>query len=172
MTPTKRGKVIPIGLLLAAALVFAGNRGGLAVLQAILAPIARVVDVRPDVDVNSLSPAYKSLYTSLGAVSSGDRDTLGKFYAGFARAVAADPADEPVLRQTEDVRRAHRAALLFLWRGMAGNQPDKYAGLSDGLSGVLSEALGSGDVPLNPTIRKATEECFTKVSSLCLTARP
>lgn len=172
MTRPQGNRLVPIALLIAAGLVFAGNRGGLEFLRVLLAPIARVVDVRPSVDVNTLSPAYRALHSSLGAVGSGDRDTLGKFYAGFARAVAADPLDEPVLRQTEDVRRAHRAALLFLWRGMAGNQPDKYPGLSDGLSAVLSEALGAGDVPLNPTIRKATEECFTKVSSLCLTARP
>lgn len=169
MTKQRSNRLVPIALLIAAGLVFTGNRGGLEFARAILAPI---VNVSPGVDINTLSPAFRELHSSLGAVTSADRQTLSTFYRGLGRAVAADPLAEPVLQTTETVRRAHRAGLLFVWRGLAGNQPDKYPGLSNALSAVLSEALGAGDVPLNPTIRKATEECFNKVGALCANAQP
>jgi hypothetical protein len=159
-------------LFLAAALVFVGHRGGLEALTTALGLPTVVVPAGPAVDPASLTPAFRGLYDALRNVSPEDRDILRQYYSGLSRSVANDPVAEPVLATTSDLRRAHRAGLLFLWTGMAGNKADKYAGLSSGLAGVLTDAVGDGEVPLNPAIRQSAVACFDKVASLCTNARP
>ena len=50
-------------------------------------------------------------------MASADRAGLSQAYGILGRSVEADPESEPVFVDTAAVRRAHRAALLVVWRG-------------------------------------------------------
>lgn len=94
-----------------------------------------------------------------------DRTNMAEAYQILARAVAADPQDEPVFDSTQAVRLAHRAAMLAVWRGVLGNKPDKYPGLGEKLEGVLEQRIGKDDVPLNPTIRQESVRAFQEIAA-------
>lgn len=156
---------------LAALFVFVSHRVDLGRLTDLIRPSPTPAVVVPAVDLNALTPALRTLFDNLRRVSRDDLDTLATFYAGLARGVAADPPEEAVLTSTGQLRRAHRAGLLFVWRGIQNNDPAKYEGLGASIEGVLTEAIGAADVPLNPTIRLSAVECFNKVAALCTSAR-
>jgi hypothetical protein len=158
-------------LVLAVLAVFVGHRGGLEWLTRVFEPVSVVTPSAPTVDLSTLTPALRGLYQPLLALSNADREILAQFYAGLSRAVAGDPPSEPVMPTTADLRKAHRGGLLFLWVGMAANAPNKYDGLSSALSGVLTEAVGDGDVPMNPAIRQSASDAFIKVALLCQSVR-
>lgn len=167
---------VPWWLALAAAGVFVWHRAGLddvarlpEIIRTVVRTIPRPIPPKPVIDVASLTPKEKALFDTLQGVSSADRALLQDFYAGLSRAIKADPANDPVVKTTDDLRRAHRAGMLFVYSGIAGNQADKYPGLGDGLSGVLAEAIGTNDVPLNPTLRVAAADCLARIASLCAT---
>lgn len=126
----------------------------------------------PGVDVEKLTPPYAALRLELAALTPLELSSLGDFYTGLSRAVAADPASDPVMPTTASLRLAHRAGLLFVWRGGLGNQPDKYPSLRVGIEGVLTDAIGEADVPLNPAIKQSAAACFSKVAALCQSATP
>lgn len=94
-----------------------------------------------------------------------DRSHMAEAYQILARSVAADPEAEPVFDTTQAVRLAHRAALLCVWRGVLGNEPDKYKGLGEKLEGVLEQRIGKEDVPLNPTTRQETVRAFQEIAA-------
>jgi hypothetical protein len=56
--------------------------------------------------------------------------------------------DDPAIPSTAALNDVHRAALLFVWRGVLGNEPGKYEGLREELEGLLKSAIGEADVPL------------------------
>lgn len=124
------------------------------------------------VDVDALSQSLKAFKTSVSALSPKDRAALGEFYVGFGRAVEADPQADPVIKTTTDLRAAHRAGLLFLWRGFLGNASDKYSGLRESIEGVLTEFVGSAEVPLNPAIRASGVAACKQMAALCQSAKP
>jgi len=93
-----------------------------------------------------------------------DRGALEQTYAILARTIAANPAIDPVFPDTGSVRRAHRAALLAVWRGVLGNQPGKYPGLREALEGVLSKTLGDDDVALSPPLQEKAVAALTSIS--------
>lgn len=93
-----------------------------------------------------------------------DRRALSETYAIIAKSVAANPVDEPVFTDIGDVRRAHRAALLSVWRGVLGNQPGKYPGLREGLESYVDQQVGSADVPLSPQVQQQAVDAFQKLS--------
>jgi hypothetical protein len=161
-------------LLLAALFVFVSHRVPLEssrwLFSWLTSPSVPTIVV-PSVDVSGLTPAYADLYTRLRRVSKDDLQTMATFYAGVARSLKADPQAEPVLTSTGQLRRAHRAGLLFVWAGIQNNDPAKYEGLGPSIEGVLLEAIGATDVPLNPSIRLSAMECFNKVAALCLNAQ-
>lgn len=158
--------------ILAALGVFVWHRVPLDALAVLLKPSTPVVPVVVPVEPQALTPALRAVAQIARQMERSDAQTLGEFYAGLSRSIAGDPAKEPVLPDTAALRRAHRAGLLFVWRGVAGNPPNKYPGLSDALEGALTESIGMADVPLNPAMRQASTELFQKVSSICLAARP
>lgn len=94
-----------------------------------------------------------------------EREALSEAYAMLAKAVEANPVDEPVFVSTGAVRAAHRAALLCVWRGALGNEPEKYPGLREALEGMVSQSIGNDDIPLNPTIQKGAATAFSDISA-------
>ena len=63
------------------------------------------------------------------------------------------------------LKSAHRAALLCVWRGALGNEPEKYPGLREALEGMVSQSIGNDDIPLNPTIQKGAATAFSDISA-------
>lgn len=104
------------------------------------------------------------LVTVAKGMSQADRSALEQTYAILARTIEANPAIDPVFSDTGSVRRAHRAALLAVWRGVLGNQPGKYPGLREALEGVLSKNLGDDDVALSPTLQEKAVATLTSIS--------
>lgn len=101
----------------------------------------------------------------LPAMSRDDRSALADAYSVLQRSVAANPASDPVFPTVGSIRNAHRAALLCVWRGVLGNQPGKYPGLSDALEGVLAERIGKDDIPLNPALQQEAAKAFGDIAA-------
>ncbi len=116
---------------------------------------------RPPHPVAPLIPGVSEKFSYL---SMSDRRALSETYAIIAKSVAANPVDEPVFTDIGDVRRAHRAALLSVWRGVLGNQPGKYPGLREGLESYVDQQVGSADVPLSPQVQQQAVDAFQKLS--------
>jgi len=93
-----------------------------------------------------------------------DRAALAQCYGILSRTVAANPADDPVIASTAALNDVHRAALLFVWRGVLGNQPGKYEGLSEELEGLVKTRVGEADVPLNPAIQRDAAALFDDIA--------
>lgn len=154
--------------LLAALAVFVGHRAGLVghVWPTIWPDGVKVPGV-PSVDPSTLTESQRALWQTINTLRPEDKKICGDLHAGLARAVAADPASEPVMKDTPALRRAYRAGFLYVWRGLAGNDANEYPGLSASLEAALTDAVGSQDVPLNPAIRQAAVDYFNKVAALC-----
>lgn len=172
MSQPKNFFVAPKKLFLVALVsVFVWHRADLDAVRAWVRgdskPLVPAVDVTPA----SLTPAERVLFDALRPVTRADRTILADFYAGMARSIQADPSAEPVFTTVSGLRRVHRAGVLFMWRGMAGNEERKYDGLGAAIEGVLTEAIGDADVQLNPAIRQKAVQCFNKMSALCATAK-
>lgn len=148
-------------LLLAALAVFVGHRLPLDWLTSLASPLA------PAVDYDSLTPAQKELWQTIQPLRPEDKRICGDYFASLARAVAADPTDEPVFLDTPTLRRAWRAGFLCVWRGIADNKAGEYPGLSAALEAGMTEAIGVAAVPMNPSIRKSAVDYLNKVASLC-----
>lgn len=110
-----------------------------------------------------------SPFTDLAAIaqrlSKEDRKALQDTYATLSRAVASDPLTDPVMPDTPAVRRAHRAALLFVWRGVLSNKAGEVEGLREALESALDTRIGSEEVPMNPALRAATAKAFDDIAS-------
>jgi hypothetical protein len=72
--------------------------------------------------------------------------------------------DDPVIPSTAALNDVHRAALLFVWRGVLGNEPGKYEGLREELEGLLKSAIGEADVPLNPAVQTDAATLFANIA--------
>jgi hypothetical protein len=123
------------------------------------------------VNVDDLSPAMATFKRSLSSVNAEDRAALADYYAGLSRAVESDPQADPVFKTTQQIRTGHRAGLLVLWRGFLGNATNEYAGLREGMEGVLAEAIGNDEVPLNPAIRQKAVAAFRDMAALCTSGK-
>jgi hypothetical protein len=93
-----------------------------------------------------------------------DRTALAQCYEILAKSVAANPVDDPVIPSVAALNDVHRAALLFVWRGVLGNEPGKYEGLREELEGLVKEAIGEADVPLNPAVQKDAATLFSNIA--------
>ena len=114
-------------------------------------------------------PAAAVPFESIGKLSSqltaDDRTALRDTYLTLSRAVAADPATDPVFIDTAAVRRAHRAALLVVWRGLLNNKTGEVPGLKDALEKAVNDRIGAADIPMNPTLRGDTAKAFSDVAA-------
>lgn len=82
-----------------------------------------------------------------------DRSAMSEAYSVFARSVMNDPSEDSVYVSMGDVRRAHRAILLWIWRGYLENEPGDVPGLGEALEGTFVRLIGTDDEPLNPSRR-------------------
>lgn len=98
-------------------------------------------------------------------MTNAERSALSDGYSILGRAIQANPEDEPVFPDTAAVRRAHRAALLVIWRGVFNNEPGKYPGLREALEGEVARSLGSEDVPLNPALQQQAAQTFLDIGA-------
>ena len=97
-------------------------------------------------------------------MSAEDRAALAECYEILGKSVAANPIDDPVIASTAALNDVHRAALLFVWRGVLGNQPGKYEGLRGELEGLVKNKVGEADVPLNPAVQRDAATLFDNIS--------
>jgi len=88
-------------------------------------PAGPVAPVAPDAVVVPSLAKYRSQMTVE------DRTALAQCYEILAKSVAANPVDDPVIPSVAALNDVHRAALLFVWRGVLGNEPGKYEGLRE-----------------------------------------
>ena len=93
-----------------------------------------------------------------------DRTALAQCYEILSKSVAANPVDDPVSPSVPALCDVHRAALLFVWRGVLGNEPGKYEGLREELEGLLKTAVGDADVPLNPAVQRDAATLFANIA--------
>ena len=93
-----------------------------------------------------------------------ERKALAECYGVLSRSVAANPIDDPIIPTVAALNDVHRASLLFVWRGVLGNQPGKYEGLREELEGLLRDKVGVADVPLNPAVQRDAASLFDDLS--------
>lgn len=158
-------------LLWAALAVFVGHRLAERLPYVLVASPTTVPAVSPSVSYESLTPAMKTLWQTAASLRAEDRSVLTDFHASLARAIAADPASDPVISDTPAFRRAYRAGLLFVWAGLNANKANAYPGLADALDASLTEAIGRDEVILNPALRQSLVAYLNKVSAVCTSAR-
>lgn len=98
-------------------------------------------------------------------MSAQDKAAMREAYLTLSRSVSADPADDPVFVDVAAVRRAHRAALLFVWKGVLDNKSGEVPGLRDALEGAISSRVGTDEVPLNPSLKAETAKAFSDIAA-------
>jgi hypothetical protein len=122
---------------------------------------------QPAVPVAPIAPAaivVPSLAKYRSQMTKDDRTALAQCYEILAKSGAANPEDDPVIPSTAALNDVHRAALLFVWRGVLGNEPGKYEGLREELEGLLKSAIGEADVPLNPAVQTDAATLFANIA--------
>ena len=119
---------------------------------------------RPAVPVAPEVVAVPSLAKYRSKMTVDDRTALAQCYEILAKSVAANPVDDPVIPSVPALCDVHRAALLFVWRGVLGNEPGKYEGLREELEGLVKTAVGDADVPLNPAVQRDAATLFTNIA--------
>lgn len=124
-------------------------------------PIDIVPAPVPAVDATTI-PALKKYRDQMTAT---ERAALADAYAILSRSVAANPTDEPVIETTAALVEVHRAAVLFVYKGVLGGETGKYPGLAGELEGIIRQAVGGPDVPLNPAVQRAAADTFASMSN-------
>lgn len=97
------------------------------------------------------------------SMSSEDRDSVAQYYKTFGRAIAKDPEAEPVFATSADVRKAHRAGMLILWKGALGNESGKYPDLRQAIEDHLAENVGLDNKQLSPDEKQDVGESFIEL---------
>lgn len=123
----------------------------------------------PGVPVLPPSPTPAALFPDVAAVAARmnatDRAALADAYLILSRSVAANPTLEPVFPDTAAVRRAHRAALLYVWAAVLVNKAGDVPGLREALESAVASRIGTDDVPLNPEIQKDAASAFADLAA-------
>jgi hypothetical protein len=138
---------------LVAALAFALFRGG-----------ATNPGVTPEKPVVVVPAPIPSIGRFRDQMTADERTALAECYGVLSRSVAANPVDDPIIPTVAALNDVHRASLLFVWRGVLGNQPGKYEGLREELEGLLRDKVGVADVPLNPAVQRDAASLFDELS--------
>jgi hypothetical protein len=127
------------------------------------------VRTQPATVVKEPSEAMKStvkpVIRVVSKMSPIDRLWLQTIYSNAAKVVAADGVVEPqVIVTTEGLRAIHVAILKFIWRGMAGNPPGEYEGLSEAVDSAIAEVISDKQRPLTPELRAKAVEVFDAIA--------
>mgnify|MGYP003325764897 CR=1 FL=1 len=135
----------------------------------VLALAYGVYRVAPSLPVPIQPPSAAVPFDSVGKLAAGmsqeDKVAMREAYQILSRSVRADPAEEPVFIDTAAVRRAHRAALLTVWKGVLDNKTGEIPGLKEALEGAVNARIGSGDIPMNPSLKGETAKAFEDIAA-------
>lgn len=111
------------------------------------------------------SAPFQAVAELAARLNAEDRDALHKAYTTLSRAVAEDPAADPVFIDTAAVRRSHRAALLFVWKGVLSNKTGEVEGLKDALEQAVNSRIGNADIPVNPQLKADASKAFADIAA-------
>lgn len=140
---------------IAVALIYAGIR----LAPAIHLPLLPVAPASP------VAAPFADVAKAAGQLSAGDRAAIRDAYKVLGRAVREDPEADPVFVDSDAVRRAHRAALLVVWKGVLGNKTGEAPGLREALEGAVVARIGSDDIPMNPQLKADTAKAFEDIAA-------
>ena len=96
-------------------------------------PVGPVTPVAPEVVVVPALAKYRSQMTVE------DRTALAQCYEILGKSVAANPVDDPVIPSVAALNDVHRAALLFVWRGLP-ERAGEVRGAEGGAGGALERS--------------------------------
>jgi hypothetical protein len=123
----------------------------------------------PSLPIPAPTPATATTFPEVTAaaktMSAGDRSALAAAYLILSRSVEANPTIEPVFPDTAAVRRAHRAALLYVWAAVLGNKAGEVPGLREALESAIASRIGTEDIPLNPENQKEAAKAFADLAA-------
>lgn len=103
---------------------------------------------------------FDGIAKAASSMTAADRSAMHEAYLILSRAVAADPSTDPTFTDTAAVRRAHRAALLVVWKGVLANKTGEVPGLREALESALNSRIGTADIPLNPALKADTAKAL------------
>lgn len=144
-----------LAVLLVAYAVFGVPSGSIGVSVPVLV-------VEPSQEMKTQVRQVTKVASGMSAV---DRLWLKYIYTNASNVVAADGTKEPpVVTTTEGLRAIHVSILKFIWKGMAGNPPGKYEGLSESIEAVFRETVGDTQRTLTPELRRKACEMFDAIA--------
>jgi hypothetical protein len=139
---------------IAVAVVYAGIR---------LAPAIHL-PLHPVAPVSPVAAPFADVAKAAGQLPAGERAAIRDAYKVLGRAVREDPEADPVFVDSDSVRRAHRAALLVVWKGVLGNKTGEAPGLREALEAAVVARIGSDDIPMNPQLKADTAKAFEDIA--------
>lgn len=98
-------------------------------------------------------------------MSKSDRSNMADAYTTLSNALANDPVDEPVFPDTAALRRAHRAMLLCVWRGLLNNEPGKVPGLKEAVERAFDQRIGEEEVLFNPNSKQSAAKAMADIAA-------
>lgn len=121
-----------------------------------------VVESEPSQAMKSQVRQVAKIASQMNAI---DRLWMQYIYTNASNVVEADGTKEPaVIVTTEGLRAVHVAILKFIWKGMAGNPPGKYEGLSDAIDSVFKATVGDTQRAMTPDMRRKVCEMFDAIA--------
>jgi hypothetical protein len=94
-----------------------------------------------------------------------NRNDMADAYQTLSNALANDPADDPVFNDTAALRRAHRAMLLCVWRGLLDNDPGKVPGLKEAVERAFDQRVGEEEVLFNPNSKQLAAKSLADIAA-------
>lgn len=129
----------------------------------------RLAPSLPSLPIPSPAPGVAVPFEEIGKLTArmnqDDKVAMREAYLILSRSVKGDPATDPVFIDTAAVRRAHRAALLAVWKGVLDNKAGEVPGLKEALEGAVNARIGSGDIPMNPALKDETSKAFEDIAA-------
>lgn len=126
--------------------------------------LAPQIDMLP-VPVPSVAVPFESIGKLSSSLTSDDKVAMREAYIILSRSIAADPSADPVFIDTAAVRRAHRAAMLTVWKGVLDNKTGEVAGLKEALESAVNARIGTADIPMNPQLKAEAAKAFSDISA-------
>jgi hypothetical protein len=125
-------------------------------------PLQSPADVvkEPSVEMKTQVRQVTKVASQMSAI---DRLWLNYIYINATKVVEADGVDS-VITTTEGLRAVHVGILKFIWKGMAGNPPEKYEGLRSAIEQVFVSTMGDERRPLTPSLRLKACEMFDAIA--------
>lgn len=122
--------------------------------------------VRDRLDTVIPQPPKTGLAAVASKMTAAERKAVADFYETLGRSIAADPDVEPVFDTKGDIRKAHRAGMLMLWRGALGNDAGKYPALREELESFMADEIGLDDAKLTDQTKSEIAKSFSKLGKV------